>query len=82
MERLTQIEMMWRHDSHHNDTQNNDTQHNDTQLKGLICDSQHSIALHYAECRVLFKVMPIVIMMSVIVLSVVVPLTLRQIKLD
>jgi hypothetical protein len=87
MERLTQIEMMWRHDSYHNDSQNNDTQHNGTQLKVLICDTLHSIALHYAdynyaECRVLFKVMPIVIMMSVVGLSVVVPLTLSQNKLD
>jgi hypothetical protein len=63
-----------RHDTQHYDTQHNDIQHNDTQHKGLVCDTHHNSALHYAECRILFIVILGVIMLNATVLSVVAPL--------
>jgi hypothetical protein len=39
-------------------------------------DTQHKNALHYAECCILFKVMPSVIMVNVLMLSLIYKQTL------
>ncbi len=59
------------HDTQHNDTRHNDIQHNELSIKG-ICDTQHKVALHYAECGCAEGHILSIAMLSVVILNVVV----------
>ncbi len=57
------------------DTQDNYSQHNYTQHKGLVCDTQHNNALHFAECHNAECHVLFIVLLSVVMLNVVAPAT-------